>query len=273
MIQKTLQAGAAFLLLLTSGTAVYALSELNGIRSQLDAIQHQVSSSNDDALWTVNTGSEEQGYTEWIGLYPTSTLYDSYGAPSLRFRDLAPDEPDKLRDFEIGFYRYGPSWYTTNDLIEFWIGDGQPEGGIFSVAGNGDGGGEIQVRNPADTDSIRLAFLTENSPVISTESGIALHFAAHDGLISDDKHTFARGIVVPAESGYSGQIVSGAWRHGMISVAASAVNENSLVLITPLSQPKGQWWVDNLNAGESFSVSSTAPDETMDFNWLIVEMG
>lgn len=221
-------------------------------------------------------GSDGNPYIEWVAVYPESTLYQMPGAPSLRFSDQAPDDPNKPRDFEIGFYKYGPTWYTKNSIIEFWIGgtneDGT-KGGIFSVAGNDDGGGEIQVRNPTDTDSIQLLFHDAAAPTIKTESGLALHFQANQGLISDNLHTFAQEIAIPPASGYSGQVLTGNWQQGAVTVAAPAVAADDLVLITPLSQPRGQWWVSQVTSGESFTVSSSDAAETMSFNWLIVAAG
>jgi hypothetical protein len=197
-------------------------------------------------------------------------LYDVSGAPSLRFKDLAPDDPEKPRDFEIGFYRYGPTWYTQNAIIEFWIGNDPVNGGTFSISGNDMSGGQIHVRNPFDTDGISIDFRNAERPTISTETGLALHFAANDGLISDDVHRFDEGIMIPQESGTVGQVRDGDWNEGKITVFTGAMSESSLLLITPTSQPQGQWWIESLAAGESFTLASSAPDETMDFNWLIV---
>jgi hypothetical protein len=223
---------------------------------------------------SIGTGGDgENPYIEWIGFYPESTLYPIAGAPSLRFSDQAPDDPNKPRDFEIGFYKYGPTWYTRNSIIEFWIGNGYANGqggGIFSVAGNNNGGGEVQVRNPTDTDSIRLEYHLDGQPLISTEKGTPLRFRANDGLISESTHIFQKGIVVASEGGYAGRVIGGSWQNGSIVVPSAAVAESSLVLITPISQPQGLWWVSGIDAGNAFTVTSTAANETMDFAWWVV---
>lgn len=258
----------AILLLVVGGVAVYAWNEVTQLQAAVQSINQQIAPKPSYAMWTVGTGGDGVNpYIEWVALYPESTLYPIPGAPSLRFSDQARDDPEKPRDFEIGFYKYGPTWYSRNFITEFWLGNG--DGGVLSVAGNDLGGGEVQVRNPADTDSIRLMFRDAERPVIMTETGIPLHFGATDGLISDNLHTFEQGISIPAASGYSGQVIDGRWEQGSITIPASAVTANSLVIVTPLSQPHGQWWVSHLEPEQSFTVSS-ADDEDMDFNWLII---
>ncbi len=76
--------------------------------------------------------------------------------------------------------------------------------------------------------------------------------------------------MLPAANGYAGQVTDGNWNDGGITVPTSAVTSTSLILITPVSQPRGQWWVAQVDAEHSFTVRSTAADETMDFNWMIV---
>src|SRR5262249_13601467 len=156
---------------------------------------------------------------------------------------------------------------------EFWIGNGNQNGeggGIFSVAGNNDGGGEVQVRNPTDTDSIRLAYHDAGQPTISTEHGTALHFSASQGLISEDTQTFKQGMAIRLASGYAGQVINGQWRSGTIFVNSAAVSQNSLILITPLSRPKGRWWVSPTTNKRGFTLTSSSPNENMNFNWLII---
>ena len=269
MVKRSLQAGLVVLLLLTSSISVYAIYQLSQLQSAIARINQQIAPKSPYAMWSVGTGGDGVNpYIEWVSLYPQSTLYPIPGAPSLHFKDQAPVDADHVRDFEIGFYKYGPTWYTRDGIIEFWVGNGH--GGIFSIAGNDNGGGEVQVRNPTDTDSIRLEFHDAAAPTIATESGIPLHFAATKGLISDDQQTFTKGIDIPASSGFAGQVLNGHWNQGTITVPTTAIKANSLVLVTPLSQPKGQWWVSHVDAQKSFTVSSSASDENMAFNWLIV---
>jgi len=222
------------------------------------------------AMWSIGTGGDGQNpYVEWVAVYPVSTLWNILGAPSLRFTDHAPDTPDNVRSFEIGFYKYGPTWYTENHIVEFWLGDGS--GGILSVMGNEDGGAEFQVRNPSDTGSISLSYMNPSHPVIGVDHpDNPLYLRAEKGLVSESKHTFQQGITVPTQSGYAGQITDGDWTDGSLVVETTAIAAESLVLITPISEPEGRWWVGDLVPGESFTVHSTADDENMAFNWLIV---
>lgn len=272
MTKRILPVVLAVLVLASGATALYALSELQSLRSEISSLRETMvtpEAQPSDTLWSAGrTDSETGDYTEWVGLYPSSTLYDSDGAPSLRFRDLARDDPDKPRDFEIGFYRYGPTWYTQNSIIEFWIGNGG--GGTFSIVGNHDGGGQLHVRNPFDNDGISLDFRNADRPTISTETGIALHFSAQQGLISDNKHTFEQGISIDGRSDYTGQMSGSTWADGRITVPSSAVESGSIILITPVSLPPSQWWISNIIPGQSFTISSATAGETMDFNWLII---
>lgn len=273
MLKRALPIIFVFLLLLVGAVAVYALNEINQLRTEIDHINQEIAPPPSYAMWSIGTGGDGVNpYIEWVALYPESTLYPIPGAPSLKFSDQAPED-GRIRDFEIGFYRYGPAWYTQNGIIEFWIGSGQPGGGIFSVAGNNQGGGEIQVRNPGDTDSIRLMFHDAETPTITTESGIPLHFAAREGLVSDSEHKFQQGITIPRSSPYAGQIVDGAWDQGVITVPTVAAHTNSHIMITPLSQPQGTWWVSSINDGASFQITSSSANEDMNFNWLVISTG
>ena len=123
------------------------------------------------------------------------------------------------------------------------------------------------MRNPTDTDGIRVVFRDAARPTISTETGIPLHFSASQGLISDNQQTFEQGIALATT--YAGQIIGGAWTHGSLAVSTTAVATNSLILIKPLSQPKGQWWISHQDAQQSFTVTSS-DDEAMNFNSMII---
>ncbi len=220
------------------------------------------------AMWSLGTGGwEGEPYHEWVAVYPTSSRWNILGAPSLRLFDHAPNEPGQDRSFEIGFYKYGPTLYTANHIVEFWIGDGEG-GGTFSVIGNDGTGGQIEVRNPTDTDHISLDYRQADRPRIRVSAN-PLYFAADGGLVSENSHTFARGFDVPPRSGHAGQVRDG-WQDGAVTVPTRAVSSGSLVLITPVSEPRGRWWVDAISAGESFTVRSTAPEEAMAFNWLVI---
>ncbi len=279
MVRRTFEVVLVIVLLLTSAVAVYALYEVNQLQSAFASIgqlqtsvaniNHQIASKNPYSMWTVGTGGDGVSpYSEWVSIYPQSTLYPIPGAPSLHFTDQNPPDPSRPRSFEIGFYKFGPTWYSQDAITEFWLGSGS--GGILSIAGNNKGGGEVSIRNPTDTDGLNFTFHDATKPTIYTETGLPIHFSASKGLISDNTQTFEQGIIIPVSSGDAGQVMNGAWTNGTISVPTSAVNANSLVLITPLSQPKGQWWVSKVDAQHSFTVSSSADDESMNFNWMIV---
>lgn len=222
------------------------------------------------AMWTVGTGGDgDNPYIEWVSIYPTSSLWNVLGAPSLRFIDHDPHTPDYDRSFEIGFYKYGPTWHSRNPIVEFWLGGPEHGGGSLSVIGNDNSGGQIEVRNPTDTGHITLDYRDANHPVISVDPSNPLALRAERGLISESMHTFLRGIRLAPESERIGQ-ADGEWDAGAIWVASAGVEADSIILLTPTSPPRGAWWVADISPGEGFRVESTAPDEDMTFNWLIL---
>lgn len=219
-------------------------------------------------MWSLGPGGEDDtSYNEWVSVYPTSSLWNSQGAPSLRFYDHAPDRAFD-RSFEIGFYKYGPTLYTQNHIVEFWIG-GSEAGGTLSVIGNDTSGGQLEVRNPTDTDHISLDYRVGNRPQISVDTN-PLYLRGKGGVVSESKHIFEHGFDVPPESAHAGQVIDGAWEDGVLVVPSKAVTPDSLVLITPISAPRGRWWVADLADRTSFTVHSTDPGEDMAFNWLII---
>jgi len=200
------------------------------------------------AMWSLGTGGTAgQPYFEWVAVYPTSTLWNILGAPSLRFTDHAPYEEGKDRSFEIGFYKYGPTLYTRNHIVEFWIG-GSNAGGTLSVIGN-EGGGQLEVRNPSDTDHISLDYRKADHPTIKVGKN-PLFLRAKEGVYTERTNE--------------------GWTNGTIVVPTDAVRAESLILITPITEPRGRWWVHVENPGESFVLHSSALDEDMAFNWLII---
>lgn len=224
------------------------------------------------AMWSLGTGGDgENPYHEWVAVYPDSTLWNLLGAPSLRFVDHAPDQPGQDRSFEIGFYKYGPTWYTRNPIVEFWIGGPDHNGGSLSIVGNDTSGGQLEVRNPADTQQIALDYRDDERPTLrSTHPTNPMRIASENGIVSENAHTFANGIVLSPESEHAGQTRDIPWEDSALTVQTSAASERSQVIITPLSEPRGRWWVDSVEPGESFTVRSSAPDEDMAFNWLLI---
>ncbi|HLU09626.1 MAG TPA: hypothetical protein VK003_08160 [Oceanobacillus sp.] len=67
----------------------------------------------------------------------------------------------------------------------------------------------------------------------------------------------------------AGQVSGSAWEQGRLVIVHSAVLEDSLIFVTPITKPRGNWWVAQIVPGESFTVESSADDENMSFNWLI----
>lgn len=225
------------------------------------------------AMWSIGTGGfDEHPYVEWVAIYPVSTLWNILGAPSLRFTDHAPERPDRPRSFEIGFYKYGPTWHTRNPIVEFWLGGPEHGGGSLSIIGNDGSGGQLEVRNPSDTEQIALDYRDPDRPTLrSTHLTQPMRIVSRNGIVSENRHTFADGVAIPPSSGRSGQVRGGNWDAGVLTVPTSAIARSSLVIITPISQPRGLWWVDAIEPGESFTVRSSAPDEDMAFNWLLID--
>lgn len=267
-----LSASVAVIALLVAGAAlILSASDDEGSGASPTPVPATPTPVPNGAMWSLGTGGGDLGpYHEWVAVYPQSSLWPFVGAPSLRFTNhSAETPPDITRTFELGWYRYGPTLHTRNFIVEFWIGDGPGAGGTLSIIGNDGGGGQLQVRNNTDTDHISLDFRRPDYPVISTNDR-PLYFRADHGLVSESPHTFAAGFDVPPSSEHAGQVIGGAWEDGALTVPTSAVQVGSLVLITPVSEPAGRWWIDSLVPGEAFTLRSSAPDESMDFNWLIV---
>ena len=248
-------------------TLAERLNQLDSMTADLAATPSAspVTPPTTSALWSLPYPNDLS--KELVAVYPISTMWDHPGSPSLRFSDLDSDNPTSNRSFEIGFYRYGPTWYSPHFITEFWLGDG--DGGILSVAGNNQGGGELQVRNPTDTDAIHINYFTPEHPTISTEHGTALYFQATNGLVSETHHSFMDGISIASGSGYSG-VSDSAWNSDKITVTTSAVRDDSFVNVMPISEPKGRWWVCEIVTAQAFTLCSSAPDESMNFHWLVI---
>ena len=107
-----------------------------------------------------------------------------------------------------------------------------------------------------------LAIISHLSSQISLA---ALQKADTDALQTPDEDTFTPKIVV------AGQVMGSAWEDGHLIIVHPAVLDDSLIFITPITKPRGNWWVSNIIPGESFTVESSAEDENMSFNWLITD--
>lgn len=71
------------------------------------------------------------------------------------------------------------------------------------------------------------------------------------------------------EESFKGQVIDGNWKDGKIMVTTSVITEQSLVFLTPISQPQGQWWIAEIIPAQGFIIQSTALNENMWFNWFI----
>lgn len=69
----------------------------------------------------------------------------------------------------------------------------------------------------------------------------------------------------------AGQVMGSEWRNGQLVIVHTDVLEDSLIFITPITKPRGNWWVTNIIPGESFTVESSAEDENMSFNWMLTD--
>ena len=71
---------------------------------------------------------------------------------------------NKRKTFELGFYNYGPTLATNNEIVEFYIGnvDTGAQYSALSVRSlNAPFGGSLQIRNHADTSAI---FINNHKP-------------------------------------------------------------------------------------------------------------
>jgi hypothetical protein len=103
------------------------------------------------------------------------------------------------------------------------------------------------------------------SHLSSQISLVALQKSDTDAVDTSDATTIEPKIVV------AGQVMGSSWEDGQLIIVHTAVLEDSLIFITPITKPRGNWWVSQIVPGESFSVESSAADENMSFNWLITE--
>jgi hypothetical protein len=69
----------------------------------------------------------------------------------------------------------------------------------------------------------------------------------------------------------AGQVTGNEWQNGQLVIVHADVLEDSLIFITPITKPRGNWWVSNIIPGESFTVESSASDENMSFNWMLTD--
>ena len=99
-------------------------------------------------------------WNEYITFKKKSRLHDREGDSAIVIHNI--QEPRKT--FELGFYNYGPTLATSNEIVEFFIGDVR-EGAEYSALSlrplQAPFGGSLQVRNHADTSAI---FINNHKP-------------------------------------------------------------------------------------------------------------
>lgn len=94
-------------------------------------------------------------WREYITFKKRSRLKDVDGNPAMVLHNL----PEPHKTVELGFYNFGPTMVTDNEIIEFFIGNSRTgaEYGALSVRSvDGRFGGMLQIRNHADTHSIMI---------------------------------------------------------------------------------------------------------------------
>ena len=101
-------------------------------------------------------------WNEYFTFKKRSRLHDREGDSAIVIHNIK--EPRKT--FELGFYNYGPTLATDNEIVEFFIGNSSV-GAEYSALSirqlAGPFGGSLQVRNQADTSAIFINNYEQNS--------------------------------------------------------------------------------------------------------------
>tara|TARA_Y100000589_G_C26940705_1_gene542281 strand:- start:4 stop:588 length:585 start_codon:yes stop_codon:yes gene_type:complete len=94
-------------------------------------------------------------WIEYITFKKKSRLNNKAGESAITVHNIN----NKNKTFELGFYKYGSTWATDHELVEFWIGH-EKKGAkysSFSVKPMYAGfGSRIEVRNGTDTKAITI---------------------------------------------------------------------------------------------------------------------
>ena len=110
----------------------------------------------------IGVGRFEKGkWVEYVTFRTRSSAAAKDGNPSMRLNNLVKD----TKSLEIGFYAFGPTLYTQNEIIECFIGDSRVGSGYgsFSVRSiDAKFGGRLEIRNAADTGAIMIDNKTDN---------------------------------------------------------------------------------------------------------------
>ena len=122
----------------------------------------KVYSHDDEKGRLLSIGEEIDGeWNDYIIFSSQSRLHPKQGHPSITLNNI--EHP--VKTFEIGFYSYGPTLVTDNEIVEFWIGDTRTgaEYSAFSIRSLYAGfGAQLQVRNHADTHAVFVDNHTQN---------------------------------------------------------------------------------------------------------------
>jgi len=117
---------------------------------------------NDEAGRMLSVGETIDGkWHDYIIFKKKSRLYPEIGHPAIVFNNI--EHP--IKTFELGFYKYGPTLVTNNEIVEFWIGDSRTgaEYSALSLRSLHAGfGAQLHVRNHADTHSMVINNHDEN---------------------------------------------------------------------------------------------------------------
>ncbi len=111
----------------------------------------------------IGIGEFQNGvWKEYFTFKKKSRLHDREGDSALVIHNIK--EPKKT--FELGFYNYGPTLATDNEIVEFFIGSASA-GADYSALSirqlDGPFGGSLQIRNHADTNAIFINNYEKNS--------------------------------------------------------------------------------------------------------------
>ncbi len=117
--------------------------------------------NNDGKL--IGIGEFKNGvWNEYFTFKKKSRLHDREGDSAIVIHNIK--EPRKT--FELGFYNYGPTLATDNEIVEFFIGNSSV-GAEYSALSirqlAGPFGGSLQVRNYEDTSAIFINNYEKNS--------------------------------------------------------------------------------------------------------------
>jgi hypothetical protein len=111
---------------------------------------------NDDAGRMLSIGEYIDGeWRDYIVFKKKSRLYPKVGNPAIVINNI--EMP--VKTFELGFYNFGPTLATDNEIVEFFIGDSRTgaEYSALSLRSLHAGfGAQLHVRNHADTHSILI---------------------------------------------------------------------------------------------------------------------